>query len=349
MDTTKLYLIQSYNNSPVGQKLSYNASQLFGPGVPGGGPTASFIQPNGTTPYTYEWNFAVDHTLKNWLMEVSYLGSAAHHYEERPNLDPQNADGSFPLPGWNGVQENSQSGSSFYSGLVVRTEKRFNSGFYLSGSYTLSKCLGWPWQDVFSWHPLDMRLDRGHCQEDLSHNLVANTIYELPFGQGKMFLNEGGLLNQVVGGWKLVAIAALHSGPWATLGSNQSLGIFVNGLPDVSGPVNNSALNGGLGKHGKLGPYFNTQNVHAVTAVGTQGNSSVQSVYGPGYADWDLSGDKTWKYADRYGLTFRADVFNAFNRVNFNGLDTGVNDTRFGYVQAAGPARQIQLSLRVSF
>ena len=349
VDTTKLYLIQSYNNSPVGQKLSYNASQLFGPGVPGGGPTASFIQPNGTTPYTYEWNFAVDHTLKNWLMEVSYLGSAAHHYEERPNLDPQNADGSFPLPGWNGVQENSQSGSSFYNGLVVRTEKRFNSGFYLSGSYTFSKCLGWPWQDVFSWHPLDMRLDRGHCQEDLSHNLVANTIYELPFGRGKMFLNEGGLLNQVVGGWKLVAIAALHSGPWATLGSNQSLGIFVNGLPDVSGPVNNSSLNGGLGKHGKLGPYFNTQNVHAVTAVGTQGNSSVQSIYGPGYADWDLSGDKTWKYADRYGLTFRADVFNAFNRVNFNGLDTGVNDTRFGYVQAAGPARQIQLSLRVSF
>jgi hypothetical protein len=349
VDTTKLYLIQSYNNAPVGQKLSYNASQLFGAGVPGGGPTASFIQPDAKTPYTYEWNMAIDHTLKNWLLEVSYLGSAAHHYEERPNLDPQNPDGSFPLPGWNGVQQNSASGSSIYNGLVLRTEKRFSSGFYLSGSYTFSKCLGWPWQDVFSWHPLNMRLDRGHCQEDLTHNFVANTIYELPFGQGKMFLNQGGLLNQVVGGWKVVAIAALHTGPWATLGSNQSLGIFVNGLPDVSGPVNNSNLNGGLGKHGKLGPYFNIGNVHPVTAVGTQGNSSVQSIYGPGSADWDLSGDKTWKYRDRYGLTFRADVFNAFNRVNFAGLDTGVNDTRFGYVQNASPAREIQLSLRATF
>jgi hypothetical protein len=113
--------------------------------------------------------------------------------------------------------------------------------------------------------------------------------------------------------------------------------------------VNNSSLNGGLGKHGKLGPYFNTNNVQPVTAVGVQGNSSVQSVYAPGSADWDLAGDKTWKFAARFGLTFRADVFNAFNRVNFNGLDTGVNDTRFGYVQGAGPAREIQLSLRVDF
>jgi hypothetical protein len=349
VDTTKYYLIQGYNNSPVGQPLNFTLNQLFGSNVVGGGPTASFIQPDGKTPYTYEWNLSIDHTLKNWLLEVSYLGSAAHHYEERPNIDPENPDGSFPLPGWNGVQENTNSGSSAYNGLVARVEHHYSSGFSLLGSYTFSKCLGWPWQDVFSWHPLNMRLDRGHCQEDMKQNLEANTIYELPFGRGKMFLNKGGLTNAVVGGWKVAAIASLHSGPWETLGSNQSLGIFVNALPNVTGPVNNSSLNGGLGKHGKLGPYFNTNNVQPVTAVGVQGNSSVQSVYAPGSADWDLAGDKTWKFAARFGLTFRADVFNAFNRVNFNGLDTGVNDTRFGYVQGAGPAREIQLSLRVDF
>ncbi len=349
VDTTKYYLIQGYNNSPVGKPLNFTLNQLFGSGVVGGGPTASFIQPNGKTPYTYEWNLSIDHTLKNWLLEVSYLGSAAHHYEERPNIDPENPDGTFPLPGWNGVQENTNSGSSAYNGLVARVEHHYSSGFSLLGSYTFSKCLGWPWQDVFSWHPLNMRLDRGHCQEDMTQNLEANSIYELPFGRGKMFLNKGGLSDALVGGWKVAAIASLHSGPWETLGSNQSLGIFVNGLPNVTGPVNNSSLNGGLGKHGKLGPYFNVKNVQPVTAVGVQGNSSVQSVYAPGSADWDLAGDKTWKIANRFGLTFRADIFNAFNRVNFNGLDTGVNDTRFGYVQGAGPAREIQLSLRVDF
>ena len=349
VDTTKFYLIQSYGNAPVGKPLNYTLNQLFGPTVPGGGPTASFIQPNGQTPYTYEWNLSIAHTLKDWVFEAAYLGNAAHHYEERPNIDPENTDGTYPLPGWNGVQENTNSGSSFYSGLVLRAEKRYSSGFSLLGSYTLSKCLGWPWQDVFSWHPLDMRLDRGHCQEDINHVLTVNSIYELPFGKGKTFLNNGGLTDALAGGWKLAAIVSYHTGIWSTLGSSQSLGIFVNALPDVSGPVNNSNLHGGLGKNGKLGPYFNVANVHPVTGVGVQGNSSVQSVANPGYADWDLSGDKTWRIAERYGLTFRADVFNAFNRVNFYNLDTGVNDSKFGYLQNANPAREIQLGLRFTF
>src|ERR1700722_4380479 len=349
VDTTKFYLIQSYGNAPVGKPLNYTLNQLFGPTVPGGGPTASFIQPNGRTPYSYEWNLSVAHTLRDWAFEAAYLGSAAHHYEERPNIDPENTDGTYPLPGWNGVQENSMSGSSFYSGLVLRAEKRYSSGFSLLGSYTFSKCLGCPWQDVFSWHPLNMRLDRGHCQEDMNHVLSVNSIYELPFGKGKQFVNNNGLADVFVGGWKLAAIASYHSGIWSTLGSSQSLGIFVNALPNVSGPVNNSSLHGGLGRNEKLGPYFNIQNVHPVTAVGVQGNSAVQSVSNPGSADWDLAGDKTWRFGERYGLTFRADVFNAFNRVNFYSLDTGVNDSKFGYVQNANPGREIQLSLRFTF
>jgi hypothetical protein len=194
-----------------------------------------------------------------------------------------------------------------------------------------------------------MRLDRGHCQLDMKQNLVATTDYELPFGQGKRFLNGSRLTDAVVGGWKVAAIVSLHSGPWLTLGSNQSLGIFVNALPNVSGAVNSSSDHSDLGKHGKLGPYFNVQNVQPVDAVGVQGNSGVQNVYGPGSATWDLSGYKGWKFGDRYGLTFRADVFNAFNRVNFTGLDTGVNDSRFGDVTSANAAREIQLSLRFNF
>jgi hypothetical protein len=292
----------------------------------------------------------IDHTLNNWLIEVAYLGSAAHHYEERPNIAPLlNSTGATSLPGWNGVQENTNSGSSFYSGLVLRAEHRYSSGFSVLGNYTFSKCLGYPWQDVFSWHPLNLDLDRGHCQLDLNQNLIANGTYELPFGSGKRFLNTGGLLNQAVGGWKVAAIASLHSGPWETLGSNQNLGIFVNALPNVTGAVNNSSLHSGLGKHGRLGPYFNIQNVVPVTAEAVQGNASVQEVSTPGSANWDISGFKDWTYAERYTLEFQAQAFNIFNRANFNSLDTNVNDTRFGLVQAADAAREIQLSLRFSF
>ena len=366
VDTTKFYLIQSYNNrskldqNGVFQGPGFSLGDLFGPTVKGGGQTASFIQPDGKTPYTYEWNLTLDHTIKSWLFEAVYLGSAAHHFEERPNIAPLiNGEGDTrytftdasgqPVTPFNGVQENTNSGSSFYSGIVARVEHRYSSGFEVLGNYTFSKCLGYPYQDRFSWHPLDLRLDRGHCDTDLNHNFIANAIYELPFGKDKPFLNNNALLNAAVGGWRISTIANIHSGPWFTLGSNQNLGIFVNGLPDVTGPVNNSALHSGLGKHGYLGPYFNTQNVVPVTGTSIQGNASVQEISSPGAATWDLSGYKSWTYGERYVLNFQADAFNIFNRVNFTGLDTGSTDQQFGHLQSASAAREIQLGLRFKF
>ena len=156
-------------------------------------------------------------------------------------------------------------------------------------------------------------------------------------------------MNALAGGWQASAIATFYTGPWLTLGSVQNLGAFVNNLPNVVGPVNNPSLHGGLGRNGRVGSYFNTQNVQLVRTLGVQGNAGVSNIETPGSADWDLSLFKTWKFADRYGATFRTDFFNAFNRVNFTGLDTGASDSNFGNLQGANDAREIQFSLRLAF
>jgi hypothetical protein len=39
-----------------------------------GGPTVSFIQPNAPTPYAYQWNPTIEHTIRDWLFEIGYLG-----------------------------------------------------------------------------------------------------------------------------------------------------------------------------------------------------------------------------------------------------------------------------------
>ena len=84
-------------------------------------------------------------------------------------------------------------------------------------------------------------------------------------------------------------------------------------------------------------------------SLGVQGNAGVSNVESPGSATWDLSAFKTWTVAERYGLQFRSDFFNAFNRVNFTCPDTNVNDSNFGNLTAANPAREIQFSLRLKF
>ncbi len=349
VDTLTYYLVKNFTQAALGKPINFVTSDLFGNTVPGTLPTSSFMQRDEKTPYTYEWSLAIDRTLKNWLFEVTYMGSAAHHTEVRAEIDPELPGAVYPIAGFAALEENGAFGASNYHGLITRVEHRYSSGFSVLGSYTWSKCLGTPWQDQFTWHPLNLRQDRGHCTWDMTQNLTANTIYELPFGKGKPFLNQSGLADAVVGGWKFSAIAGLRSGPWLTLGSSQSLGTFVNALPTVSGKVNNSSLHGGLGKNGKLGPYFNTQNVTKITTVGVQGNAGVGNLQAPGSATWDLSGNKSWNFAERYGLTFRADAFNAFNRVNFAGLSTNSTSSTFGKVTSAGNPRLIQLSLRLNF
>ena len=370
VDTTQLYEVDDFNEPAVGAPLAYNLDGTHGvPGIyssamtngnfSGGGPTVSFIQPNAPTPYAYEWNLTIDKTIRNWLFEVAYVGTSERHYEERNEIDPLNTNGVASLwatcgtpPNYvgcySGVQENQESGTSNYHGLIARMEKRFSSGFSAAVNYTWSKCLGTPFQDEFAWH-VDMHIDYSHCTTDINSIFTANGIYELPFGQGKMFLNSGTLANAVAGGWKIAGISTLRTGPWTTLGSQQNIGFFDGGLPNLTGPVNNHSLHGGLGRNGKLGPYFNTQNVVNLSAVGVQGDSGTHTVENPGYQDYDFSAYKSWKFGERPSLTFRADFFNLFNRVNFGSVSTYDLASNFGDVSSAYPAREIQLSLRFSF
>jgi hypothetical protein len=370
VDTTQLYEVDDFNNPAVGETLAFDLDGTHGlPGMystamtngnfTGGGPTVSFIQPNGATPYAYEWNLTVDHTIKDWLFEVAYVGTSERHYEERNEIDPLNTSGVAELYAtcgtppnlvgcYSGVQENQETGTSNYDSLIGRVEKRFSSGFSAAANYTWSKCLGTPYQDEFAWH-VNMHLDYSHCTEDVNDIFTANGIYELPFGNGKMFLNGGTLTDAIVGGWKLAGIATLRTGPWTTLGSQQNIGFFDGALPNVIGPVNNRSLHGGLGRNFRLGPYFNTKNVVNLSAIGVQGDSSPHTVENPGYQDYDLSAYKSWRFGEQTNLSFRADFFNAFNRVNFQTVSTYDLANNFGDVSSAYPAREIQLSMRFTF
>ncbi|MGB7356276.1 MAG: TonB-dependent receptor [Acidobacteriaceae bacterium] len=369
VDQIGLYEVDDFNNSPAGVLPVFNldgtqgVAGMYSPAMTdgnfsGGGPTVSFIQPNASTPYAYEWNLTIDKTIRDWLFEVAYLGTSERHYEERNELDPLGTNGiplyydtcgtNHNIGCYSGVQQNQETGTSNYDALVGRVEKRFSSGLSAAVNYTWSKCLGTPFQDEFTWH-VDMHLDYSHCTEDINSLFTANGIYELPFGRGKMFANSSTLADEVVGGWKFAGIATLRTGPWTTLGSQQNIGFFDGALPNVIGPVNNQSLHGGLGRNFRLGPYINTQNVVNLTAVGVQGDSGTHTLENPGYQDYDVSAYKSWTIGEQPTLTFRADFFNVFNRVNFGSISTYDLASNFGDVSSAYAAREIQFSLRFSF
>jgi len=117
-------------------------------------------------------------------------------------------------------------------------------------------------------------------------------------------------------------------------------------LPDISpGPLN---LNGNP-RNGM--PYFNTS-LFSLNALGTPGNASRRSFYGPGTLNFDLALLRTFRVTESKALQFRVETFNTFNHAQFFGaaaVDGGIDDNLFGQVVRAAPPRLMQLALKFTF
>ena len=48
-------------------------------------------------------------------------------------------------------------------------------------------------------------------------------------------------------------------------------------------------------------------------------------------------------------MQFRAEAFNVFNHVNYSGVATTLGQTNYGQVTGTGPARVLQLAVKMNF
>jgi hypothetical protein len=248
---------------------------------------------------------------------------------------------------------------SRYNSLQVELRRNFAQGFYFQFNYTLQKTLtdaAGVGQTRFD--PLidnaNRRNEYARADFDQEHVINFNTIYELPFGKGKPFLNRGGIIDQILGGWQFSAIMRFGTGapisitdPRGTLNragrsgrqtafSNLSsheisrlIGIYrtpcgvffinpsvinINQQNLFSG--NCGALGSGRGAEGFGTPPFPGQ-VFFNVAPGETGNMARNAWNGPIYYNWDASLLKNFRINENTRLQFRVEAFNVFNRTNF--------------------------------
>ena len=57
-----------------------------------------------------------------------------------------------------------------------------------------------------------MKFEYGASNTDVRSRFTFSPQYDLPFGKGKQFLNHGGVVDAVVGGWKAAAIFQVQTG-----------------------------------------------------------------------------------------------------------------------------------------
>ncbi len=121
-----------------------------------------------------------------------------------------------------GVLNLTTNGGRFnYNSLQMEFRRRFTQGLSLTANYTFQKILTdvTGSTDEVNQTRVEPYLDNnnqlrdyGRAIYDRTHTFNFNGLYELPFGRGKRWLNEGGVVNQIFGGFQFSSILNISSG-----------------------------------------------------------------------------------------------------------------------------------------
>lgn len=153
------------------------------------------------------------------------------------------------FPQYNNINNLLESqGTADYNALQLKLDRRFAAGFQFGASYTFSKLLTDASEDVLGQNPLGGILQiagdrnglRSVSPNNPSNVFVVNYLFELPFGQGRRFLNRGGFIDKLVGGFQFGGIQRYQSGlPLIFLTDNSD----ARGFLDLVGVRGNLRLN----------------------------------------------------------------------------------------------------------
>jgi hypothetical protein len=279
-----------------------------------------------------------------------------------------------------------------YNSLQVEVRRRLSQGLYLQGNYTFSKNLtntvGTTQQLVEPFLDINNKQwDIQRADFDVTHVFNFNGIYAFPFGKGRKFLNQGGVVDRVFGGWELSGILNWTSGPPITF-------VDTRGTLNRNGRSGRQTPNTGLsndeirnlvghfeGAPGQYGVpatqqgaifYINPAVINVATGrasegfgqagfsgqaffnvnPGFTGNMARSVIDGPGVFNIDAAMLKNIPIKESMRIQLRIEAFNLLNNVNFQAASQfpSITSSTFGQItQTNGAARQIQFAARFEF
>jgi hypothetical protein len=200
--------------------------------------------------------------------------------------------------------------------------------------------------------PQYYHLNRSISGFNRPHNLRITNIIELPFGNGRKYINGKGVLSSILSGWQVNNIISFFSGtPFTVTSSGSTLNAPGNSqTADLIKP--SVAIFGGKGPDQK---YFDTGAFRAVGADPDTtnrvrfGTSGWNILRGPSRADWDFGLFRQFKVTDKINLQFRAEAFNFTNTPQWGNPNSSADSTNFGEISTVSGERIIRLGIRLSF
>lgn len=251
-----------------------------------------------------------------------------------------------------------------YDALQTTLKRRLANSLF-GVSYTFSKAINFADNDAnprIQFYP-EARRNRGLAGYDRTHNLQTYGVWDLPFGRGQQWANEG-LASKLFGGFQVNGIMSVMSGtPFNVVQGNAgNLNAAGSGqMPDqVKSEVQifSGALKGTppAGADPAAYQYFDRSAYAAVNIPAGQpqrfGNAGRNNLRGPGVFNMDLGLFRSVAVTEDIKLQFRAEALNALNHPNFGNPGADVSTAgSLGYITTTvgQGSRIFRFGARVSF
>jgi len=328
-------------------------------------------------PLTQQWNVDVQRELPLGLvLTLAYVGTRGEHLYANQDFNPQ-VDYSYINSNFGEVEIRTNAGDSWYSAGQAEVERKIRT-LVLRAAYTYSKFMD-DTSDVnlttgiatFSQILTNQHSDWGPSAYDRRHRFTLAYVWQVPY------VHHNAFLRALTDEWDWSGIATIESGTPNTVVigfDNIGNGHYGTARPDLANPaapLDSLGVAGGdfsvpgfvsTDYYPFLCWYYQTSPCapeplpafHFYVPNGGPGNVGRNSLFGPGqiYFDTAIQRDfpiHIWKLENQT-LSFRTDLFNAFNHPNFftpsyTMLDPNYNNTA---ITISG-GRQIKFWLKYSF
>ncbi|MGH9666467.1 MAG: TonB-dependent receptor domain-containing protein, partial [Bryobacteraceae bacterium] len=342
------------------------------------GQDLNFYLPSLRHPYVQRWSFGLQHQVKRFVLDASYVGNRGTRLGVTRDLNNvpasylstsavrdqttinylgalspnpfygtnpiygtsiSRADLLRPYPEFGEMTQIEPVGFSWYHALQVRAERRMANGFTFQLGYTWSKAM----EAVTFLNATDPLPEKSIGSLDRPQRVAISGIYELPFGKGRTYLASlPRAADTLIGGWQLDAVITFQSG--APLGFGNAL--FTGDIHDIALPSDQRNadhwFNTDAGFNRNSAQQLNDNiRTFPLLVAGVRGDSQYR---------WDLSAIKEFPITEKVRFQFRAECFNALNHAILSNPNTTPTSSSFGRVTGtAAQSRTFQFAGKLRF
>ena len=314
--------------------------------------------------YVGQWSVGVQRELTGSMsLDVTYFGSAGVHlrrlmsYNNPEPSQQANSNLARPFPKFGSIQVMSAPGHSSYHALYLKVQRRFSQGLSFLSSFSYGKSIddgsGVRTTDGDALTPsnnYDLGLERGLSAFDFRRRWTSSWLWDLPVGKDRRWLNQGGALDWIAGGWQIGGIVTLQDGfPFSVECGG---GTIQNGgglcYPDPTGEEWELS-----GSERTRTRWFNTNAFVDRNPAGgpfRYGTVARNSLIGPGIVSIDASANKRFALTGTTYAELRIEVFNVGNHPIWNQPGRILRTPTFGAITSTRmDSRQIQIGMKLVF